>query len=381
MARRTQSRFIFEIVENSRVFRHQFFANGSRRADCATCESRVPASEPYNHHWRNDIKNNRSYCIQLGSEEKQILKTIEDQAIEEFILCDGSITARTNDFLLDSGIDAVPQLLRFLSFATDKLEASVGFYVDVKKERMYYESSPLNIENHFDIGEAVDMIFSMLLEKISNYVLLHHKDPLEACVIRRMKVTVKRFCHSPKSKSIPVSKLPLQYQVKNAAECLERGSNKLSSDLIKLVETYINQEEPGRPIPSTLKVNLYSFRVCSTSKELYVVPHLLSGDDVDNTPTFIIQTDVVGGFQGLLEVRNIRKFLKVDSQDRVFECRQCQSHFVDRVHFALHKQIACGRNFMVWSMDKDAIELHENCLPLPKEYFKYEWVGLASKRN
>ncbi|XP_017041478.1 protein terminus isoform X2 [Drosophila ficusphila] len=187
MARRTQSRYIFEVVENSRVFRHYFFVNGSRRADCTTCESRVPASEPYSHHWRNDVKNNRSHYIKMGSEEKQLLKAIEDQAVEEFILCDGSITARTNDFLLDAGMDAVPKLLRFLSFGTEKLEATVGFYVDVKKERMYYESSPLSIENHLDIGEAVDMIFSMLLEKISNYVLLHQRVPLEACVIRRMK--------------------------------------------------------------------------------------------------------------------------------------------------------------------------------------------------
>ncbi|EDW46539.1 protein terminus [Drosophila sechellia] len=377
MARRTQSRYIFDIEDNFRVFRHQFFVNGARRADCTTCESRVPVSEPYHHHWRNDIENNRSYCIQIGSEEKNILKRIEDQAIEEFILCDGSIVARTNDFLLDAGMDAVPQLLRFLSFGTEKLEATVGFYVDVKKERMYYESSPLNIENHFDIGEAVDMIFSMLLEKISNYVLLHQKVPLEACVIRRMKVTVKRFCISPKSNSL---KLPLQYRVKNATEVIGNGSNKHSFDLSQLSETYINQKDRNQHIPANLKINLYTFRVCSTSKELYAVPYLLRGDDVENTPTFIIQTDVVGDFQGLLQIRNIRKFLRVDTHDRVFECRQCQSHFVDRVHLALHKQIACGRNFMVWYMDKDAIELHENCLPLPKEYFKYEWVGLARKR-
>ncbi|XP_017111815.1 protein terminus [Drosophila elegans] len=376
MARRTQSRFIFDILENSRTFRHQFFVNGSRRAECTTCENRVPDSEPYHHHWRNDIKNNRSYYIKLSAEEKQILKKIEDRAVEEFILCDGSITARTNDFLLEAGMDAVPQLLRFLSYGTEKLQATVGFYVDVKKERMYYESSPLNIEHHLDIGEAVDMIFSMLLEKISNYVLLHQRVPLEACVIRRMKVTVKRFCHPPKSNFSRASKLPLQYQVKNATEMLESASKKSYCDLAKLAETYLSQ---GRSLPASLKINLYVFRVCNTSKELYVVPYLLNGD-VEETPTFIIQTDVVGGFQGLLEIRNIRKFLRTDSQDRVFECRQCQSHFVDRVHFALHKRIDCGRNFMVWHMDKDAIELHENCLPLPKEYFKYEWTGLASKR-
>uniref|UniRef100_A0A6P4EL82 Protein terminus n=1 Tax=Drosophila rhopaloa TaxID=1041015 RepID=A0A6P4EL82_DRORH len=316
MARRTQSRFIFEVVENSRIFRHQFFVNGSRRAECNTCENHVPVSEPYNHHWRNDIKNQKSYYIQMGLPEKQILKTIEDQAIEEFILCDGSIAARTNDFLLDAGMDAVPQLLRFLSFGTEKLEATVGFYVDVKKERMYYESSPINIENHLDIGEAVDMIFSMLLEKISNYVLLHHRVPLEACVIRRMKVTVKRFCHSPKANSFSVSKIPLQYRVKNAAECFESANNKSSVELAKLAETYLNQKDQGRPIPATLKVNLYIFRVCNTSKELYAVPYLLHGEDVENTPTFIIQTDVVGGFQGLLEIQNIRKFLREDTKDR-----------------------------------------------------------------
>ncbi|XP_017072020.1 protein terminus [Drosophila eugracilis] len=380
MARRTQSRYTFEIVENWRVFRHQFFVNGTRRTDCNTCESRVSASDPYYHHWRNDIQNGRGYYIKLGSEEEQILKTIEKRGVEEFILCDGSITPRTNDFLLDAGMDAVPQLLRFLSFGTDKLEATVGFYVDVKKERMYYESSPLNIEHHLDIVEAVDMIFSMLLEKISNYVLLQQRVPLEACVIRRMKVTVKRFCHSPKEKSKSATILPLQYRVKKAAECLGSGSNKTPSDLVKIAETYLSQENEGRPIPASLKVNLYTFRVCNTSKELYVVPYLLHGDDVDSTPTFIIQTDVVGGFQGLLEVRNIRKFLRADSYDRVIECRQCQSHFVDPVHLALHKQISCGRNFMVWHMDMDAIELHENCLPLPKKYFKYEWIGLASKR-
>ncbi|EDV51839.1 uncharacterized protein Dere_GG13674 [Drosophila erecta] len=373
MTRRTQSRYIFDIEENSRVFRHQFFVNGVRRADCTTCESRVPVSEPYHHHWRNDVQDNRGHWIQIGPEEKDILNRIEDQAIEEFILCDGSTAARTNDFLLEAGMDAVPQLLRFLSYGTEKLEATVGFYVDVKKERMYYESSPLNIEHHLDIGEAVDMIFSMLLEKISNYVLLHQRVPLEACVIRRMKVTVKRFCASSKSNSC---KLPLQYRVKNAAEVNENGSNK--PDLKKLSETYLNQMD--QHIPATLKINLYTFRVCSTSKELYAVPYLLRGDDVENTPTFIIQTDVVGDFQGLVEIRNIRKFLRMDTQDRVFECRQCQSHFVDRVHLALHKQISCGRNFMVWHMDKDAIELHENCLPLPKQYFKYDWVGLASKR-
>ncbi|KAH8315659.1 protein terminus [Drosophila kikkawai] len=377
MARRIQSRYIFETAEGMRIFRHQRFVNGSRRADCPTCETRTPVDEPYSHHWHNDAANNRSHHIKIGSEEQKILKTIEDQDIEVFMLCDGSITPRTNDFLLDAGMDAVPQLLRFLIFGTEKLEVCVGFYVDVKQERMYFESSPLNIEHHLDIGEAVDMIFSMLLEKISNYVLLHQRVPLEACVIKRMKVTAKRHLYPPNATC--VSKLPLQYRVKNAAGCLERGVKQSSSDLALVAENYLKHGDKGRSIPASLSINIYCFRVCTTTKELYTVPYLLRGEDVENTPTFVLQTDVVGGFRGLLEIRNIRKFLRPDKQDRVFECRQCQSHFVDRVHFALHKQIDCGRNFMVWNMDKDAIELHENCIPLPKDYFKYEWIGLASK--
>ncbi|KAH8267685.1 hypothetical protein KR026_003287 [Drosophila bipectinata] len=370
MSRRTESRFIFDIEENTRIFRHQRFVNGSRRTDCPSCESRVPSNEPYSHHWLNDPNS-----IQLGKEEKTILKTIDDQHIETFILCDSSLPARTNDFLLDAGMDAVPQLLRFLSFGTEKLDATVGFYVDVKKERMYYESSPLTIENHLDIGEAVDMIFSMLLEKISNYVLLHQRVPLEACVIRRMKLTVRRHCHS--STSSYNYKLPLQYRVKNAAG----GSKTSNTELALIAENYLKHPDKGRPIPQNLKLNLYCFRVCSTSKELYAVPYLLRGEDVENTPTFAIQTDVIGGFCGLQEVHNIRKFLRTDTKDRVTECRQCQAHFVDRVHFALHKQIDCGRGFMVWHMDKEAIELHENCLPLPKEFFKYEWIGVGGKRS
>ncbi|KAH8301269.1 hypothetical protein KR018_009967 [Drosophila ironensis] len=378
MSRRTESRFIFEIAENWRIFRHQRFVNGIRRADCSSCESQVSANAPYSHHWQNDVANGRSHHIQLGAEEKQILRTIDEQGIEVFILCDGSPEARTNDFLLDAGMDAVPQLLRFLSFGTEKLEATVGFFVDVKKERMYYESSPLNIEHHLDVGEGVDMIFSMLLEKISNYVLLHQRVPLEACVIRRMKVTVKRHCLNANSASN--SKMPLQYRVKNATGCLGGGKNP-NHDLALIAENYLKHPETGRPLPASLNINLYCFRVCSTSKELYAVPYLLRGEDVEKTPTFVIQTDVTGEFRGLHEVRNIRKFLRADSKDRVIECRQCDAHFVDRVHFALHKQIDCGRGFMVWHMDKDAIELHENCLPLPKKYFKYEWIGVGSNRS
>ncbi|KAH8373341.1 hypothetical protein KR009_001199 [Drosophila setifemur] len=378
MARRTQSHFIFDVEENTRIFRHQRFVNGTWRTDCPTCESRVPSNKPYSHHWHNDAINGRSHHIQLGTEEKLILQAIENQGIEVFILCDGSPSARTNDFLLDAGMEAVPQMLRFLSFETEKLEASIGFYVDVKNERMYYESSPLSIEHHLDIGEAVDMIFSMLLEKISNYVLLQQRVPLEACVIRRMKMTVKRHCLLPQS-NVTTPKLPIQYRVKNAAGCLATGDKTSSNELAQLAEHYLKYPKPGRDIPASLKINLYSFRVCSTSKELYAVPYLLRGEDLENTPTFIIQTDVGGGFRGLLEVRNIRKFLRTDSLDRVFECRQCQSHFVDRVHLFLHKQIDCGRGFMVWHMDKDAIELHENCLPLPKDYFKFEWIGVGRK--
>lgn len=367
MSRHRHSRYIFETTGNTRTFLHQPYIN-DLSIECPSCKSVVGAHEPYSHHWLDaeDVQH-----IKLGLAEKLLLKRIERQNIDTFLLCDESPVGRTSDFLLEAGMQAVPQLLRFLNFEASWLEVTIGFYVNVTKQRMYYESCPVVINHFLDIDESVDMIFSLLVEKIYTYVMVKQRVPMEACTVKRVKVIVKRHWNGRLH-------LPLQYRVK----CDTRSQETCKTteiDLPLLTESFVNYHgQRFGQFPASLQVNLYCLRVCASTKELYAVPYLISNDDVSNTPTFLIQTDVAGEFRGMYEIRNVRRFLKADSKDHVYVCRDCSSHFSERSLFALHKQINCGRGFVVWDIEGETPELYENCLPLPKKFFKFAWYGIAS---
>ncbi|EDV98020.1 GH14371 [Drosophila grimshawi] len=359
MSSRNHSRFIFEMMENMRIFRHQRFG-----VECPTCLSRVRADEPYRHHWLDDKADQH---IKLGLTEKLLLKRIEREHIETFFLCDESAVGRTNEFLLEAGMEAVPQLLRFLSYEATRLEITVGFYVEATKQLMYYESIPVVINHYLDIKDTVDMVFSVLLEKISNYVLMKQRVPLEACTIKRIKLLVKRQWNEK-------LELPLQYRLKNDTKFLN-ANDASAVDLALLTDSYMS----NGLFTDSLKVNLYCLRVCASTKELYAVPYLLRSEDVANTPTFLILSDVEGEFRGMHEIRNLRRFLRADSQDHSFECRKCKMHFSDRLQYTLHKQINCGSGFMVWHIDRDSTEFYENCLLLPRQFFKFAWFGIGNE--
>ncbi|XP_030375871.1 protein terminus [Scaptodrosophila lebanonensis] len=369
MPRRRHSRYIFETAENWRTFRHELVIN-NLRINCQSCHSRVAANEPYSHHW---LEGEDATHIKLSLEEKLVLRRIERERIECFLLCDESASERTSDFLLEAGTDAVPQLLRFLFYEATRMGVTIGFFVKInqKREHMYYETSEVQISHFLDINETVDLLFSLLLEKISNYLALQHNSDLEGFFVKRLKVTVKRQWTDGELQ------LPLQYRVKCDVNRVQ-SNNLTPVDMTLLTDSYLRyQGKQFGDFPASLRVNLYCFRMCASSKELYAVPYLLTSDDVNNTPTFIIQNDVTGEFRGLHEIRNIRHFLRADSQDHLFVCRLCKTHFADRAMFALHKQINCGSGFVVWQMDEPTVELHANCFVLPKQYFKHAWFGLG----
>ncbi|XP_030571472.1 protein terminus [Drosophila novamexicana] len=367
MSRLSQSRFIFEMTENTRTFRHQRKIN-NQIINCPTCHSLVGANEPYSHHW---LGNQDDQHINLGLDEKKLLKRIERERIETFFLCDESALDRTNEFLLQAGIEAIPQLLRFLIYEASRLELTVGFYVNVSKQHMYYESTPVKIDHHLDIKETVDMVFSILLEKISSFVLVQQRVPFEACTIKRLKVNVKRQLQGQQQ-------IPLQYRVKCDAR-YPNTKNTTCVDLELLSKSFRSYHgQRFGHFPASLKVNLYCLRVCASTKELYAVPYLLRSEDVNTTPTFLILTNVAGEFQGMHEIRNVRRFLKADTKDHMLECRQCKSHFADRLQFALHRQIDCGGGFMIWHINPESVELYENCFLLPKQYFKFAWFGIRN---
>ncbi|XP_034483090.1 protein terminus [Drosophila innubila] len=370
MSRHRQSRFIFETSENVRTFRHQPFIS-ELSVECQSCQSRVRANEPYSHHW---MSSEDGQHIKLSLEEKLLLKRIERERVDTFIMCDESAVGRTRDFLLDAGMEAVPQLLRFLNYEASQLEVTFGFYVNVTKKRLYYETFPIIIKHFLDIDETVDMVFTRMVEKISSYVLSTLRVPMEACTIKRLKLIVHRQFNSH-------LQLPLQYRVKSDVRV---KATKIAKpvDLPLLTESYINYHgKRFGHFPDSLQVNLYCFRVCPRTKELYAVPYLIRSEDVNNTPTFLIQTDVAGEFRGMHEIRNVRRFLRSDPNDRVLVCRQCKAHFSSRLHFALHKYVDCGRGIVVMSLDMDtdgeSTEVYENCFSLPKQFFKFAWFAIG----
>ncbi|KAH8410739.1 hypothetical protein KR222_002195 [Zaprionus bogoriensis] len=377
MSPHRRSRFVFEIRGRTRTFMHQVIHH-EQTTDCPSCRNQVASNEPFSHHWigSQDVQH-----LKLGLDEKLLLQRIERQHIDTFLLCDESAANRTSDFLLEAGERAVPLLLRFLSYEVSRLEVTIGFYVNVLADRMYYESAPVAINHFLDIGVTVDVIFSLLLEKIYSYVSACQRVPLDACTIKRLKVTVRRQCNGQQL-------LPLQYRVKTVADPQQldgasssSGSRSRSApavDLGLLTESFLKyQGQRFGQFPPALIVNIYCLRVCASTKELYAVPYLLRSQDVAGTPSFLIQTDVAGEFRGLYEIRDVRRFLRPDSKDNVFVCRHCSSHFSERLECALHKLVDCGSGFVVYNLDSDATELHENCLPLPKEFFNYAWYGIG----
>ncbi|KAH8274571.1 hypothetical protein KR044_013087 [Drosophila immigrans] len=366
MSRNRQSRFIFETLGNMRTFRHQPFLNDPS-IECDSCHSPVAAEEPYSHHW---LAGEDAQHIKLELEHKVLLKQFEKERIETFMLCDESAVGRTRNFLLEAGTEAVPQLLRFLNYEASELMVTIGFYVTACKERMYFESSPVNIKHFLDIEETVDMVFTRLVEKICSYVFVTLGVPLEACTIKRMKLRVQRLYGGQQQ-------LPLQYRIKNDGR-FKATENRTPVDLAWLSESYVNYHGKRFGVfPASLQVNLYCFRVCARTKELVVVPYLIKSEDVRNTPTFLIQTDVAGEFRGMHEIRNIRKFLRTDANDRAIDCRVCQAHLTSRMQFVLHKQIDCESGIMVLHMDGERPEVYENCIPLPKDFFKCAWFAIA----
>ncbi|XP_060659630.1 LOW QUALITY PROTEIN: protein terminus-like [Drosophila nasuta] len=366
MSHQRQSRFIFETRRNVRTFRHQPYMNDSS-LECESCRSPVAANEPFSHHW---LSGEDAQHIKLDLERKLLLKQIEKECIETFMLCDESAYGRTQEFMLDAGTQAVPQLLRFLNYEANELVVTIGFYVTVLKERLYFESYSFNIKHFLDIEATVDMVFTRLVEKISSYMFLVMGLFLDSCTIKRIKITVKRLYNGQEL-------LPLQYRIKNKGG-FKANNNRKSVNLSLLNESYINYHgiRFGK-FPDSLQVNLYCFRVCASTRELFAVPYLIRSEDVKNTPTFLIQTDVAGEFRGMYEVPNIRRFLRTEPNDRIIVCRVCQAHFTNRMHYVLHKQIDCGNDVTVLQMDGESFEIYENCITLPKEFFKFAWFGIG----
>ncbi|XP_062136387.1 protein terminus-like [Drosophila sulfurigaster albostrigata] len=361
------SRFVFETTSNVRTFRHQPSIHHPH-VECASCHSPVEANEPYSHHW---LSCEDAQHTKLDLEKKLLLRQIEKERIETFMICDETQQyGGVEEFLLQAGTQALPQLLRFLKYKASELVVTMGFYVSVPGKRFYFESYSFSIKHFLDIEATVDMVIGRLAQKICSYMYMAEGVTLDSCAIRRIKLTVKRLNNGPEV-------LPLQYRIKNSGGFKAKDNNKKPVNLSLLNESYLNYHgKRFGKFPDSLQVNLYCFHVCPETKELIAVPYLIRSEDVKNTPTFVIQTDVTGEFSGMYEVRNIRRFLRTEPNDRFVECSVCIGAFTSRMHFVLHKQMDCGNEVEVLQMDGESFETYDNCITLPKEFFKLDFIGI-----
>ncbi|XP_054086964.1 protein terminus-like [Zeugodacus cucurbitae] len=245
----------------------------------------------------------------------------EEQRITNFILCNDH-NRSTNEFLLDAGIQAIPQLLRLLFHDTARLHFRLSFYTRVLNETDFlFASSELTLEHHLDIRETVDVLILMLLEKIEAYMYACYPTRAADYSVKRIKIYVRRELNSNSSSlthTPPKCILPLQYRVKhtNAAPATKPISAKAAAD-----------------------ANLYCFRVCGAPKSLQRAQQ--TWDRVGCGAHYIMLQSVDGAQQQLLEISNICRFLRTDEDDRVHTCSQCKANFTQRTKLQLHKALDC----------------------------------------
>lgn len=370
MSRHRQPFFYFRVRGNTRTFCHKPLYQEFSQL-CPTCDNQVGADEPFSHHWLNA---DDAQHIKLGLTEKILLKRIEREHIETFMLCDDSPVERTSQFLNEAGMEAVPQLLRFLNYEASRLEVTIGFYVNIGFQQMiYYEMCPVMINHFLDIEETVELIFQVMMEKILSYIEKRSLVRMEdSWTVKRLKVIVKRHWEPQLQ-----MQLPMQYRVKNDKP-IPAFARPPKVDLALLTESFLNYHgKRYAQFPASLKVNIFSLRVCASTKELFTVPYLISSHELSKMPTFLIQTNVVGEFQGFYQINNVGRFLKADSMDHCYICPDCYAHFSETSVYKLHKQINCGLSIVIMELDTERPEIYENCVPLPKEFFKFAWYGIG----
>ncbi|XP_005191775.2 protein terminus-like [Musca domestica] len=410
------SSYTFVTSGGQRRFVHRWQYENNEVIECNKCGSSCKETDAYGKHWSqpktlddNDSNNNNkdgsidisrtaktpialststssstSSSSSLTSSDKSFgrITTLMDSKeiivsknVESFMLCASKAVSDSQQFLLDAGIKAVPDLLASLyamyggGHSHRLLLVAVGFYVTIGGETFMLQTTELTIKHHYDIRESVDMIFAMLLEKLRNFLACRSESngfgKQEAYSIKRIRIKVRKQQLQQESMPLPLHYARKQTNMEMSGTTANR--NELAS-LTAWFRQHLLTSEPLDSQMSPFPCNLYCFQECPNSLELYVVPYHLgsSSNDLYKSRSFIILCDIKGRFMELQEITNIRRFLHHATEDRVLWCPRCQQCFVEHSKLALHKMLQCGRGFEILQLDSDFIEIYENCLLLEK---------------
>lgn len=416
--------YTFITCGGQRQFVHRWQLNNNEIIECNKCGSTCNQTDAYSKHWlqktHNSFGSNKKLTNELSATKngwsagqkttlasvgrqlqhnsgtrtneliEQLRQAIDNKNVKSFMLCDnrpcnkgsgstGATAQATNlqqQFLLDSGIKILPDLFRALfDFSTKELQVKIRFYLQMEQdaneansdvvahvttEIFMLQTSELSIANHHDIRESVDMIFAMSLEKLQKENLKQNYQ------IKRMKIQVKR--QQDEISSMP-PQLPLQYKLKprtivGSGITKQTHNSKEHVKLLQQLRHHFKENNTTIAELPKLTCNLYCFQVCANSQELYVVPYYISDSNSSPLPNYIIMQDVMGKFHSLLEISNLKRFLRYSPADEVLDCRRCQAKFMQHTQLALHEMLLCGLFFRLSSMPEDYFEIYEKCLLL-----------------
>ncbi|XP_013118005.1 protein terminus-like [Stomoxys calcitrans] len=399
------SSYTFVTSGGQRRFVHSWQNENNDVIECNKCGSSCKETDAYGNHWiqpktlddnDNELKSANIEGMNPAAMQSHRLPTgptsipasstnglgrittlmdhkeiIVGKNIESFMLCDTKAVSDTQQFLLDAGIKAIPDLLRAacaVSGPVRSLDIVLRFYVTINGEVFTLQTTALVINHYYDIRESVDMMFAMLLEKLKRYMASCSKDcsaQQKDFSIKRINIKVQRFCERNPT-------LPLQFARKQApTAAMTTGSGNKHQDLA-LINSWFrkhlltSQPLNGKDLP--FPCNLYSIQQCSNSLELYAVPYHLNfkANNLLSCRSFAIICDISGYFIGLQEISNIRRFLHHSSEDRIVSCSSCLENFTEPSKLTLHKMLNCGRGFELVKMDPDFIEIYEQCWLLEK---------------
>ncbi|KAM7356764.1 protein terminus-like [Cochliomyia hominivorax] len=374
--------YTFVTSGGQRQFFHRWHFENNEVIECNKCGTICQENDAYSQHWlQQKIKLN-----EVGDELNTWQRTpiMEQQSaivsknIESFMLCDGKLVSDTQQFLLDAGITAIPELLSVLYASPEckELVVKMRFYVEIADEMFMLQSSELEIKHHCDIRESVDVIFLMLLEKLRTFMTCMPKNansssrrrrccstPEGVYRIKRIHIKVQRRKYEQNSEKLP---LPLQYQRKHALmQETPTNENNSIEQLSQSFQKHLHLS-PEAPFKPPFPCNLYCFQTCANSHELYVVPYHMSSSPASflSTRSFIILNDIMGRFQQLQEIGNIKRFLHHFAEDAVLCCPQCQEKFMQHTNLSIHRMLNCGYDFEILKVGKDFIEIYEECLEI-----------------
>ncbi|XP_054728597.1 protein terminus [Anastrepha obliqua] len=370
-----RSAYTFSITGTTRTFHHRWFMGG-RIYECDACSNSCDMRAAYSQHWQpvaacahGTSNSNRPLC---SAEQREQLETIAMRHVDTFILCnEQGNAAHPKEFLIDAGVNAVPQLLRLLFHGAARLRLRMSFYTrPYSGADLLFNSSELVIQHHLDIAECVDMLFLMLLEKIEAYMYARFPAHAEEYCVKRIRLHVQRETYTKGEKTSMVNAtLPLQYGVKYAAS--------LPAQVIS-----------DKTIAAA---TLYCFRTCARTHEIYAVPYQLgkcrSGAEDDRQPwdtvgrdaQFIMLQNIDGQLQQLFEITNLQRFLRTDTGVCVHTCTQCHQNFTHRTKLLIHKSLDCGRGFEVLRLASNYSEIYKNCLPMRCDNYKWPLFGIIEE--